>query len=207
MKKNILLGIVCLGVIATTSYSTVAYFVADIRTTNIITMPSLDLDLEEMMKDGTSLVKYPMDTIQDVMPGRTISKIPYINNEGVEDFYTRVYIKTHIYDSNGVEIYPDKEIVHININQEKWITDKNNVENENWYYYTDIVKAGTSQMVTPFTEVEFSKDMGNEYKNIKVEVEVYAQAVQVKNNEIDLASQSVLDVQGWADVNMAEVSK
>ncbi len=145
MRKKILVGIICIGILAATSYSTIAYFVADTRTTNIITTPSLDLDLNEMMKDGTDLIQYPVDTIENVMPGRTISKIPYINNEGKLDFYTRVYIKTHIYDQNGVEIFPEEEIVSLNIDKDKWITDDVNVENQDWYYYTDIVKTGTNQ--------------------------------------------------------------
>lgn len=207
MKKKLLLGVVCVGLLGTACYSTVAYFVADTRTTNIITMPSLDLDLEEMMQSGTGLIKYPVDTIKDVMPGRTISKIPYINNDGKEDFYTRVYIKTHIYDPDGVEIFPEEEIVRLNIDKEKWITDSENVENQNWYYYTEIVKAGENKVIAPFTEVTFSKDMGNAYKNIRVEIDVYAQAVQVKNNEIDTNSQTTLDVKGWPVFEMAEVSK
>lgn len=204
MKKKVLLSMLCLSIMAVTSYNTVAYFIADVRTTNIVTMPSLDLDLNEMMKNGTELVEYPVDTIQGVMPGRTISKIPYINNTGDEDFYTRVYIKTHIYDSAGNEINPEEEIININIDHENWVTDENIA---NWYYYKNIVKSGTNQVLAPFTKVKFSEDMGNEYKNAKVEIEVYAQAVQAKNNEVDLSKQSILEVQGWADIDMTEVSK
>ncbi len=207
MKKKMLLVMVCIGLLAATSYSTIAYFVADIRTTNIITMPSLDLDLEEMMHNGNTLVQYPTEPIKNVMPGRIISKRPYINNNGKEDFYTRVYIKTHIYDQTGNEIFPVDDIVSINIDKEKWIVDTENSESKDWYYYTEIVESGANQTVTPFTEVEFSKDMGNEYKNIQVKINVYAQAVQVKNNQIDTATQTVLDVQGWPVVDMTEVSK
>ena len=56
--------------------------------------------------------------------------------------------------------------------------------------------SGEENRVALFDTVTFAADMGNAYQNCTVDIDIEAQAVQVKNNPIP-AGGTVLDVQGW----------
>ena len=65
------------------------------------------------------------------------------------------------------------------------------------YYHKKPVKGGNSTAML-FEEVHFAKEMGNEYQNCKVLIDVSAEAVQTANNPIpDKAGSDVTDVDGW----------
>lgn len=68
---------------------------------------------------------------------------------------------------------------------------------DGYYYYSKIVPAGESTKVL-FENVCFAKEMGNEYQNCKVYIDVFAEAVQSDNNPIPEGG-SVTDIKGWPE--------
>ena len=74
----------------------------------------------------------------------------------------------------------------MNLNTEDWTLGE-----DGYLYYNEALKP--DEVTAPiFTTVTFSKKMGNEYRDVKVNVDVAAEAVQTANN-----GTSAMDAQGW----------
>lgn len=189
MKKRLaIIGAVCV-VLAVIAAGTIAYLTTEGRATNIITTGTVELKLNEMMDiGGGELAEYPSDALKGIMPGQTVSKIPFVENVGSQPFYTRVRIDISVTASDGDSKLPTDVIVP-NIDTANWVAGT-----DGWYYYNGIVDAGDK--VAPFDEVEFKKTMSNEYQDCDVEIDVVAQAVQSKNNPIP-SEGTILDITGW----------
>ena len=80
--------------------------------------------------------------------------------------------------------------IHLNLNSHEWILGE-----DGFYYYKEPLKNNeiTSHL---FTTVRFDGNMGNEYQNSTLTINVFAQAVQTANNAIP-ADGDVTDVEGW----------
>lgn len=188
MKKKILTLALTTVFLSLMALGSAAYFTAEGRATNVITTGAVEMSLQEMQLVEGEEVPYPEDTITGVMPGRTVSKIPYVvGEEATQPFYTRVKAQLTITLADG-KVAETNEYVAPNYDEENWILGE-----DGWWYYQGQVKAGDK--VALFTEVAFAETMPNEYQDCTVEIDISAQAVQVKNNPVPEAGYTAIP--GW----------
>ena len=196
MKKKILTLALTTVFISLMALGSAAYFTAEGRATNVITTGAVEMKLEEMqlveVEGEQKEVPYPEDTITGVMPGRTVSKIPYVVGEAAtQPFYTRVKAVLTITLADGT-VTETNEYVFPNYDRENWILGE-----DGWWYYKGQVKAGEDNKVALFTEVFFAPQMPDTYQGCTVKIDVSAQAVQAKNNPVPEAGYTA--IQGWPE--------
>ena len=183
MKKRMLtaaLALCCLAVLAT---GTLAYFTAEETAQNVITMGVLKMDLVELNADGQ-----PWTDVENIVPGMEVTKEAFVKNTGSVDFYTRVKIEKRFVPAQGDELPKlDTDLVELDLGED-WKLDE-----DGFYYYKESVKPG-EETEPLFTTVTFSTEMGNEYQNVKVIIDLDAQAVQSRNN-----GESALEATGWPE--------
>ncbi len=199
MKKKLLSLALMTIFISLMALGSAAYFTAEGRATNIITTGAVEMSLQEMQVVGEEEIPYPDEKITGVMPGRTVSKIPYVvGEEGTQPFYTRVKVDTTITLADGTEPETNKYVT-LNYNEDNWVEGA-----DGWWYYQGTVEA--NDRVALFTEVAFNPKMPNTYQDCEVVIKVTAQAVQVKNNPVPVAESGEPDytaILGWS-VEIAE---
>lgn len=184
MKKRMLtaaLALCCLAVLAT---GTLAYFTAEETAQNVITMGSLKMELVELNEEGK-----PWTNVENIVPGMEVTKEAFVKNTGTVDFYTRVKITKRFVNEQGDELPKlDTGLVELDLGED-WERDEDGF----YYYYKKPVAPG--EKTEPlFTTVTFSTKMGNEYQNVKVIIDLDAQAVQSRNN-----GESALEATGWPE--------
>lgn len=184
MKKRMLtaaLALCCLAVLAT---GTLAYFTAEETAQNVITMGSLKMELVELDEKGE-----PWEDVENIVPGMEVTKEAFVKNTGTVYFYTRVKITKTFVPAQGEE-KPElnTKLVRLDINEKYW-----EPGNDGFYYYKKPVAPG-EETKPLFTTVTFSTEMGNEYQNVKVIIDLDAQAVQSRNN-----GDSATKATGWPE--------
>ena len=184
MKKRMLtaaLALCCLAVLAT---GTLAYFTAEETAQNVITMGSLKMELVELDEKGE-----PWEDVENIVPGMEVTKEAFVKNTGTVYFYTRVKITKTFVPAQGEE-KPElnTKLVRLDINEKYW-----EPGNDGFYYYKKPVAPG-EETKPLFTTVTFSTKMGNEYQNVKVIIDLDAQAVQSRNN-----GDSATKATGWPE--------
>ena len=184
MKKRMLtaaLALCCLAVLAT---GTLAYFTAEETAQNVITMGSLKMELVELNEEGK-----PWTNVENIVPGMEVTKKAYVENNGSVDFYTRVKITKSFVPAQGDELPKlDTCLVELDLNEKYWERGE-----DGFYYYREPV-APDEETEPLFTKVTFSTDMGNEYQNVQVIIDLEAQAVQSRNN-----GERALEATGWPE--------
>ena len=191
MKKKILVLAVIAISFSIMAYNTLAYFTAEATAHNVITADAVSIEIEEWQQTDDGLVPYPDEPIK-VMPASRVSKIVKVKNSKA-DAYIRARFDVVVMDSESKSIELDEEtldsIIEVALNTTYWETKE---VDDGWLYYKDVV--GTGIATNPlFTEVVFSGvNMTNEYQNCTVEIDVIAQAVQVKNN-----GATAWEAKGW----------
>lgn len=183
-KKTIVLAAAIVCIAAMLAAGTLAYFVAEETAYNVITTGTLDMILHEETDNGEP---WPEKGITGVVPGTQVTKKVYVENDGTVDFYARIKVEKAITAAEGVEAELNFEHITLDINTEKWTENKK----DGYYYYNTALKPGEATEPL-FTAVSFGPELGNEYQNCTVEITVYAEAVQSKNN-----GDSALTASGW----------
>lgn len=189
-KLTIISALVICATIVTSG--TLAYFTAEDRARNVITSGGVNIELVETTKkgDGTE-VEFPKEGLTGIMPGTSASKIVSVKNIG-DEAWIRVKVDTTILDSQGNELpqtIGDTSVVSYEVSSTDWFS------SDGYYYYKDSVQMNESTNIL-FDEVRFAKEMGNEYQNCRIEIDIDAQAVQTANNPIP-AGGDVSDIPGW----------
>ena len=202
--KKMIASLVIVAVLSTiTVAGTLAYFTDEVTTRNVITTGNIDIVLNEKTADG---LDFPKEGISGVMPGTDVSKIVTITNTGSGTAWIRVQVNTSIQSATGeplpLKLADGSNAVLINAPSEGWLVYPDPGKNENvkpedvYYYYTTALKPGQTTK-SLFDTVTFAPEMGNEYQDCKVLVDVSAQAVQVANNiPADL---KVTSIAGWPE--------
>lgn len=185
MKKRMLtaaLALCCLAVLAT---GTLAYFTAEETAQNVITMGALKMDLVELNEKGK-----PWTDVENIVPGMEVTKKAFVKNTGTVDFYTRVKITKRFVNEQGEKL-PELNtgLVELDLGED-WKLDE-----DGFYYYKEPVAPG-EETKPLFTTVTFSTEMGNEYQNVKVKIDLDAQAVQSRNN-----GERALKATGWPETD------
>lgn len=183
LKRKILLFSIVGIIISLFAYGTLAYFTAEKTTKNIITTGNIDIELHDETTGG---IPFPEEGIQGVMPGKVIDKIVYVENIESNPLYTRIKIQKMISSPDNSEAILNFDKIKLNINSDYWL-----LKEDGYYYYKEKLEKG--EKTEPlFTTVSFGIDIGNQYENANIEIDVLAQAVQSQNNGED-----VIEALGW----------
>ena len=190
MKKKLLYIaaiIICLSII---SSGTFAYFTADEIAHNVITTNQVEVEIITQQKQDGSIENDSNAPIM-IMPSKTVSKI--VSVKGIEaDSWVRINYEIVIYNSEGNEKTISNQELEKIIRIEP--DDKNWIEKNGWWYYKSALGAGETTMPL-FETISFSgPDMGNEYQNCTIEIDITAQGVQKANN-----GNSVMEAAGWPE--------
>lgn len=192
MKKKLLSLALLVILFSLMALGSTAYFTYEGRATNVITTGAVLMDLKEVqIKDGVE-TPYP-GPITNVMPGRSVSKIPYVEaEEGTQPFYTRVKVDTAVTRSDGTAASADDVARYflLNYDTEHWAQGA-----DGWWYYLGQLEAG--QRAALFTQVTFAPELPNAYQSCQVVITVIAQATQVKNNPVPNGDYTA--IVGWSE--------
>ena len=183
-KNRILLIALVIAIIATIASGTLAYFAAEETAKNVITTGKLDVDLKEETDGGDP---WPEGGFDNIEPGDDVTKKVYGVNNGTVDFWLRIEVVKTITDKDGKTDTLNFDNITIDFNTTDW------TEKDGYYYYNKALKPG-EKSVPLFTKVSFGDDLGNEYMEAKVEIDVTMQAVQAKNN-----GASPFEATGWPE--------
>ena len=183
-RKRLAVIAACVCGAAILTGGTLAYFTAEETAYNVITTGTLDLILHDETTGGEP---FPEEGIHDVVPGNVVDKVVYIENGGTVDFYTRISLDKIIEAAEGVAAELNFDHITLDINTANW------TEQDGFYYYNEALAPG--EKTEPlFTTVTFEKEMGNDYMNAYVEIDVNTQAVQSKNN-----GETPFEATGWTE--------
>lgn len=177
----IALVVCCAALIAS---GTLAFYNAEETAKNVMTTGKLDIDLKEETDGGEP---WPEEGFKGIVPGKEVTKIVYGVNTGTMDVYLRIGLGKEIIPAEGVTAELDFENITLDLNTEDW------TEKDGWHYYNTPLKPG-EKSVPLFTKVSFGTELGNEYMNATVIIDVNMQAVQAGNN-----GESALTATGWPE--------
>lgn len=188
MKKKLTVGALLLGFLSLISYGTIAFFTSENIAHNVITTGNIDIELLEWA-DNEKTVPFPVEGIDGVMPGGTVTKIVEVKNTGTNEAYIRVNVEKDILLDEHNDNQVNLEDIQVNYNQKDWFLDQDGI-----YYYLKALDPGET---TPplFNSVQFSKEMGNIYQNSTLNIHITAYATQAANN-----GNNALEAMGWPEV-------
>lgn len=212
-KKLLVLAAAALSLTVAVS-GTLAYFTDTGIAHNVITSGGIDVEIEEwqeMPSEGTPGI--PFEDISGIMPGGKVSKIVTVANKATSsESWIRVWVNIGISESGNPILHPTIKNLPLTIPDPAGgedipvVTLDFNLGNEpnhwtlgedHYYYYNSPIRP--SEVTEPlFTTVNFAPEMGNEYQNCKIMIDITAEAVQTANNPIP-ENGSVLDV--WRNKN------
>ncbi len=206
MKKKIAAVSMILICLAISVSGTLAYFTASERAHNVITTSGIGIELAEKQEQNGVLVDFPKEGIFGVMPGASVSKIVSVVNDGGADAWIRVWVNVSISEGGDPIANPTiknlpltitgkdgepMDVITLDVDNASWI-----VGADGYYYYHEPLAAGAETNAL-FKTVSFVKEMGNEYQNCKVLIDVTAEAVQSDNNDPRANGGNADDVKGW----------
>lgn len=189
MRKKVLLGCTLLLLVAIIAGGTAAYLNQGEKTTNVITMGKVSIQLNDKTKVNGEMSEFPTEGIT-IIPGVSLEKQVTVTNVDAKAW---IRVKAEItIDQNGDEMpasLPDgTPVCSLDLDSAKWVDGT-----DGYYYYTEAVEnQGTTDNL--FKAVTFSPKINNDYQNCKVNIKLNAEAVQYKNNE---AGGDVNKVAGW----------
>ncbi len=170
IKIKIFVAALVAAMMAFISTSTLAYYQAVGKATNVVTSGNIQFIIHEMTKQGK---EFPKEGVY-IVPGDVVSKKVSIESDCDHPFYLRVKM---VYGVDSQEL-TSEDCFKLNINEEYWEL------HDGWYYYTDIVNPGeTTPDVFSHVEIVGSK-VDNSYLGKTLTLTVKAQAVQSENNPI-----------------------
>lgn len=207
MKKKILAVAMIAAIAAITASGTLAYFNAKGQAHNVITTGGVGIEIVEKIPDGddpdTELDDF--ENVSGVMPGADVDKIVTVKNIGEAEAWIRVWVNVGISESGDPITNPtiknlpltittadgkEIDVITYEVDDSKWLHGE-----DGYYYYLKPVEKGDSTDIL-FDKVHFAKEMGNEYQNCTVLIDVSAEAVQTANNPIPDGG-DVSDIKGW----------
>jgi len=211
MKRKIALLALLAVFAAIAASGTIAYFTSETHAHNVITSGGIDIELFEWKErpSDNNPEGVPFENLNGVMPSQTVNKIVEVKNTGANDAYVRIFLQKAIAQKpSGIigaigEIFNPPvcppltiqvgnetvEVIQLDINTTDWQYN----EDDCYYYYNSKLKPG--EVTTPlFNTVTLAPQMGNEYQNTEIYIDVTAEATQVANN-----GANALEAQGWPD--------
>ena len=181
MKRKLVLTSAVVLILALLATGTFAYFTKDARATNVITTGTIDITLNDEIAGGKETGTGWK--LEGVMPGQAVEKKVSITNNGSAEAWLRVKLAVRV-TVDGEEMSPtfgDGQSVLLFATGDRWIAQ------DGCSYYRDATKSGdtTKQL---FSSLQLNPLLPNAYQGCTVTVDVLAQAVQVKNNNVYLTA-------------------
>lgn len=181
MKRKLVLTSAVVLILALLAAGTFAYFTKDARATNVITTGTIDITLNDEIQGGEKT-----DTgwkLEGVMPGQAVEKKVSITNNGSAEAWLRVKLAVRV-TVDGEEMpltFGDGQSVLQFETGDGWLAQ------DGYYYYRNATKSGdtTGEL---FHGLQLNPLLPNVYQGCTVTVDVLAQAVQVKNNNVYLTA-------------------
>ncbi|MBR4873325.1 MAG: hypothetical protein IKV00_05780 [Clostridia bacterium] len=191
LMSALVLLVVTLGFFTAQTY---AYFVESTTSSeNNIIAGHMEVEVISVHDDDGGETDYSAIPTK-IMPGSSVTRGDVIvKNAGSLPMYVRIYVEKTIFQSEN-EISADLDsLIYCNFS-----TDGTWVYQDGYYYYTDALAPG--ELTTAlFDTVIFSPNMGNEFKNSKLQFKVICQSVQSNGNSDD-----PLTAWGWPSAATAE---
>lgn len=179
MKKKLVIVGALLLILALAVAGTVANSVTEVHTTNVVTTGVIDIELETGKTVTAEIGTY--------MPGMVAEKTYSVSTEKCSDpAWLRAKLTAEFTDE---KLDPGKLSVTA---AEGWIKGE-----DGFYYYKSPVDP--KQSVELLKSIGFDKSMGNEYQESTAKLVVFAQAVQVRNNDPveELTAENYTQIKGW----------
>lgn len=139
MKRKITLiaaAVICVSMIV---QGTNAFFTDREKAHNVITTGDLDIKLVEkaLPEDGGEFV--PFENVIGVMPGKNVSKIVTVLNQGSQPAYVRVRLDKALKFAEGSSGAADWSLITCDMNTKDW------TEKEGYFYYIRYFRQGQRQ--------------------------------------------------------------
>ena len=185
MKRKILALSGLVIFVAMLAWGTVAYFTAEDRAINVLTIGSVDIEILEYDKEGNLIVPDPVPAyFQNIEPGQRIVKRIEIKNRGDNPAWVRAKIIDTITSTGGGLL--NENVLNYNVNHlykpEKQTADGIWEMQDGYWYFSVPVKP--DEVAVLFDVVTFDgPGMGNAYQDCTTKIQVIAQAVQYEGNE------------------------
>lgn len=202
-KKLLVLAAAALSLTGAVS-GTLAYFTDAGTAHNIITTGGVGIEIVEY-SDGNKITGTMPESFNNVMPGTNVSKVVTVANTKDEAVWIRVKLETVI-DKDGRRETTDDELsltttkdgTSVDVVQYMMVGENDTLvkmtDSTEWkghwfaeggyYYHTEPVapvdEGGTTTEL--FEKVYFAPEMGNEYQNCTIFIDINAEAIQAKNN-------------------------
>ena len=200
MKKRVFaiaVIVICLSILASTS---LAYYTTKGTARNVITSDAVTIRIEELDAEGNPYPNGEDDDPIRIMPTSRVTKRVRIENLD-RDSFVRAKIDVVIL-KNGQPTDLDTDVVKILGKNDKW---KTRTPGDGWFYYNEILTAGTKTEELMNTVSFDGLTMNNDYQGCTVEVIVTAQAVQADHNTVTGEGKTpVLEAKGWPALNSSE---
>lgn len=192
MKKKLVLGSALALLLSLTAWGTTAYFSTEAHVSNEITTGTINITLNDAMTGAEELEDGSL-VLNGVMPGVEVEKVVSVTNKEM-DAWIRVIVNTTVIGEDGLEMgntIDGEPVAQIAFNEQTWVQGQDGC----YYYRKPVAQGETTDNL--FETVMLNPKLPNAYQNCVVNINVMAQAVQVKNND---QFDSVLDVKGWPKV-------
>lgn len=172
---------------------TLAYYTAESTAHNVITTGDIHIKLFE---------EFDPEAAKKLVPGNTVDKVVTVMNTSSTaqgDAWIRVQVELDA-SINGDDL-PVAILGPDDLEQPVALIDFNDQADDNWiyggdgYFYYKTAVAPGEETQPLFTEVTLNPLMDNDYQESRIDVDVYAQAVQAKNNPAP--DGDVTRVTGW----------
>ena len=197
MKRKLVLTSAVVLILALLAAGTFAYFTKDARATNVITTGTINIELNDSITGGTAVKdgdKVTGYTISGVMPGQPVEKIVSVTNTGTSPAWLRVKLDISVAMAAGkTDTWRGQNVLQFAVNPDWFLAE------DGYYYYSKPVAADdeTERLFQSGT-LMLNPQLPNDYQGCAVTINVLAQAVQVKNNNIyvDASGAEVTDANG-----------
>ena len=191
-KKMIAMAIIMCITATSFLFSTLAYFTdSESSYGSMIYTGTASVEIiDKTILDGG--VEVPSGEAIAIMPGYVVSKTVAAENTGTLPVYVRISLTPEVIlheSARGRENEINLELISCNIDEENWIL------KDGYYHYCLPLTSGNT---TPslFSEVHFSNQMDNLYRESTIKFNIRIEIVQASGN-----GETVLDAQGWSTPN------
>ena len=176
-KKRLLLLLALIIIFAVVS-ATLANENREDRYRNVLTTGEVKISINETTKKGygvEGVIRKGGIDFTDVLPGQTASKIVTITNDA-DDCWLRVKVEISVDPAPNDGSDPAALIVP-NVDSNKWFY------SGGYYYFHEPLRNGNSTDM--FDKVLFAPAIGNAYAGKTATMNITAEAIQYKNNEVE----------------------
>ena len=170
------LGLLLLVVFLLAAGGSVAYFVTSETAHNVVSTSGVSIALYELA--GPAEIQ-PFHDLENITPGTTYSKIPYIENTDTEPVWVRAKISLIQTTGDGTEtpVTDFSSLMTLQNLGTHWLLNSD----DGFYYYDSALSTG-ERTESIFQSVKFADTIGDEYQLATYSLTVTAEATQVTHN-------------------------